>query len=68
MKIKATGPNGLIFWVGEDTMSPHSDYLAIGLDHGHPILRYNLGSGDMVISYNDSRLDDGKWHKIKVER
>ena len=30
--------------------------------------RFNLGSGEVVVPYNLTRIDDGKWHKIRVKR
>ena len=27
-------------WAGEDDMGPSSDYIAIGMDNGHALLRY----------------------------
>ena len=49
-------------------MSPSSDYLAIGVKDGHATLGWNLGSGEIVITYNESRIDDGRWHKIRAQR
>jgi len=70
MKIKAKKPSGLLLWAGEKTMTPYSDYLAIGLRGGRLEFRYNLGSGEVVIAFDNStrRIDDGQWHKIRVQR
>jgi hypothetical protein len=29
---------------------------------------FNLGSGEMVLEYNATRIDDGLWHRIRVTR
>ena len=39
LRMRATAPNGLLLWVGESDMGASSDYLAIGLDNGHLLLR-----------------------------
>ncbi len=68
MRIKAEKPNGLIFWTSEEDMTSSSDYLALGLKDGHVQFGYNLGSGEVVIIFNQTRIDDGKWHKIRAQR
>ena len=73
--IRPQGHDGLIFWSGVDQasiMSPRSssaqDFIALGFHGGGLQLRYNLGSGEAQIVYNDSRLFDGDWHFIHVQR
>lgn len=68
MRIRAMGPDGMIFWTGEEKMTSSSDFLALGIRDGHVQFSYNLGSGEVVITYNESRIDDGKWHKIRAQR
>ena len=68
LRIKARGPDGLVFWVSEEETGPHGDYLAIGLSRGFLQLSYNLGSGEVVIVNNLTRVDDNKWHSVKVHR
>ena len=68
MRVKASQPDGLLFWVSEEETSPYSDYLAVGLKSGFAQFSYNLGSGEVVIVNNNSRIDDNKWHTIRVER
>ena len=31
-------------------------------------LSYNLGSGEVVLENNMTRVDDGLWHRVKVTR
>lgn len=68
MRIRAMGPEGLIFWTGEEKMTSSSDFLALGVKDGHVQFSYNLGSGEVIITYNETRIDDGKWHKIRAQR
>lgn len=68
MRVRANEPDGLLFWTGEEAMTSSSDYLAIGLRDGHAQFGFNLGSGEVLITYNESRIDDGNWHKIRVQR
>lgn len=73
--IKPKGRNGLLFWSGQDVnhqlMSDAvdmGDYVSLGFVDGSLQLRFNLGSGEALIGYNDSRLFDGNWHFIRVQR
>ena len=68
MRIRANGENGLLFWTGEQMMTTSSDYLALGLRDGHVQFGFNLGSGEVIIVYNQTRIDDGKWHKVHAQR
>ena len=68
MRVRPLGPDGLLFWTGEKDMSPSSDYLALGLHRGHVTFSYNLGSGEVVIPFNWTRIDDGQWHWIRAQR
>ena len=68
LRMRATAPNGLLLWAGEKHMGASSDFLALGLDAGHVVLMYNLGSGDVTIAYNATRVDDGRWHRIRLRR
>ena len=70
MWVKPRGPDGLLFWISEDevTPTPYSDYLAIGLRDGHVHFGYNLGSGEVLISSNQTRVNDTRWHFVHVHR
>ena len=45
-----------------------SDFIAVGLHDGFVHVRYNLGSGEVVIPYNGSRINDHRWHRIHFRR
>jgi len=68
MRVRPRDPDGLLFWVSEEEASPYSDYLAIGLRGGFAHLSYNLGSGEVVITNNHTRIDDNRWHSLRVQR
>lgn len=49
-------------------MTSSADYLALGLKDGYLNFQYNLGSGEVIIVYNITKLDDGKWHSVRATR
>ena len=49
-------------------MSPASDFLLLGLENGFLHFRFNLGNGEGGVIYNQSKIDDGKWHRIRASR
>lgn len=49
-------------------MTSSADYLALGLKDGYLNFQYNLGSGEIIIVYNITKLDDGKWHSVRATR
>ncbi|KAH9366948.1 hypothetical protein HPB48_002463 [Haemaphysalis longicornis] len=49
-------------------MSSSSDYLSLGLEKGLLTLRFNLGSGEAQLSWNTTRVDDGRWHRASMSR
>lgn len=68
LKFRSFGPSGLILWSGKKDMSSSADYLALGLKDGYLNFQYNLGSGEVIIVYNITKLDDGKWHSVRATR
>ena len=65
----APNARGLLLWTGGDNMSPASDYLMLGVaEHGKLHFRFNLGNGEAVLIYNETKIDDGRWHRIKATR
>ena len=57
----------MIFWLG-DLLKANKDYLFIGLLEGHLNININLGSGDYLLAFNVTRIDDGQWHQIDIVR
>ncbi|CAI9728070.1 pikachurinpikachurin-like [Octopus vulgaris] len=68
MWVKPEKRDGLLFWVGKEQRSAFSDYLAIGFVESILQFRYNLGSGEVIISYNATNFFDGSWHFVRVQR
>lgn len=73
MRFRTSSSNGLLLWSGrqsspQEQMDINEDFLALGLNGGYLTLAYNLGSGEAVLSYNLTRLDDDLWHRIRAVR
>ena len=68
LRVKIESPNGLLLWTGGDDMSPASDFLLLGVENGFLHFRFNLGNGEGGVIYNDTRIDDGKWHRLRATR
>jgi len=68
LRVRPHASDGLLFWVSEEEMTPYSDYLALGLRDGLAQVSYNLGSGEVTLVCNDSRIDDDRWHIIRLHR
>ena len=68
LRVKIESPNGLLLWTGGDDMSPASDFLLLGVENGFLHFRFNLGNGEGGVVYNDTKIDDGKWHRIRASR
>ncbi|KAL7633166.1 UNVERIFIED_CONTAM: hypothetical protein RMT77_016536 [Armadillidium vulgare] len=80
LRFRSVLPDGLLLWIGsedhneEGSLRPLAgpllgDSLSLELKNSRVVLRYNLGSGFAVLSYNATGdLDDGEWHVIKLTR
>ncbi|XP_043581813.1 pikachurin-like [Bombus pyrosoma] len=73
MRFRASSSSGLLLWSGrqadpQEQRDENDDFLALGLDHGYLSLAYNLGSGEAVLRYNLTRLDDDLWHRVRAVR
>lgn len=68
LRFKTHSNHGLILWTGRHTASEGDDYLSLGIENGYLHLRYNLGSGEVNIKYNGTRVSDGLWHRIRANR
>ncbi|XP_034245110.1 pikachurin [Thrips palmi] len=45
-----------------------NDFLALAVQDGFVHLRLDLGSGELFLGYNLTRVDDGQWHRVVVVR
>ncbi|XP_066599302.1 pikachurin isoform X2 [Prorops nasuta] len=73
MRFRASSSNGLLLWSGrqsdpQEQKDENDDFLALGLKQGYLTLAYNLGSGEAVLRYNLTRLDDDLWHRVRAVR
>ncbi|XP_047362838.1 pikachurin isoform X2 [Vespa velutina] len=73
MRFRASSSSGLLLWSGrhsdpQEQKDENDDFLALGLNQGYLTLAYNLGSGEAILRYNLTRLDDDLWHRIRAVR
>ncbi|XP_059609965.1 pikachurin [Phlebotomus argentipes] len=68
LRFKSHSKNGLLLWTGRQSARPDDDFLSLGIEKGFLHLRYNLGSGDVDIKYNFTRVSDGLWHRVRLVR
>lgn len=67
MRFRTHAADGLLLWSGRRGEGG-GDSLALGVRAGLLELRFNLGSGEVVLQYNATRVDDGLWHRVKAIR
>uniref|UniRef100_A0A8D3EB01 Heparan sulfate proteoglycan 2 n=1 Tax=Scophthalmus maximus TaxID=52904 RepID=A0A8D3EB01_SCOMX len=65
LEINTSSPEGLILWQG--VVSPGKDFISLGLQNGHLVFSYQLGSGEAEILSRKS-INDGRWHKVTAVR
>ncbi|XP_059170575.1 basement membrane-specific heparan sulfate proteoglycan core protein-like [Physella acuta] len=65
--ISTTRKNGLIFWTGQNKISPTSDYVALAIVNGYVQYSANLGAGVGTVT-SLTQVDDGYSHTIAVNR
>uniref|UniRef100_A0A3B5AWQ0 Heparan sulfate proteoglycan 2 n=1 Tax=Stegastes partitus TaxID=144197 RepID=A0A3B5AWQ0_9TELE len=69
MEINTGSSEGLILWQGVEhgEHGKGKDFISLGLQNGHLVFSYQLGSGEAEILSRKS-INDGKWHKITAVR
>ncbi|XP_078806360.1 basement membrane-specific heparan sulfate proteoglycan core protein isoform X18 [Oryzias latipes] len=69
VEINTLSSDGLILWQGVEPgeHSKGKDFISLGLQNGHLVFSYQLGSGEAKILSKKS-INDGKWHKITAVR
>ncbi|XP_029434740.1 basement membrane-specific heparan sulfate proteoglycan core protein isoform X5 [Rhinatrema bivittatum] len=69
LEIRTTSSNGIILWQGveEKENGKAKDFISIGLQDGHLVFSYQLGSGEANIISEDP-INDGEWHKVTAVR
>ncbi|XP_055626066.1 uncharacterized protein LOC129768435 isoform X2 [Toxorhynchites rutilus septentrionalis] len=68
LRFKTHSNNGLILWTGRHSALEGDDFLSLGIENGYLHLRYNLGSGEINIKYNSTKVSDGLWHRVRALR
>ncbi|XP_016985384.1 pikachurin [Drosophila rhopaloa] len=69
LRIKTHSENGVILWTGrQGTTEEHDDYLSLGIEQGYLHFRYDLGSGEVDIRFNGTKVSDGLWHRVRAIR
>ncbi|XP_072887750.1 basement membrane-specific heparan sulfate proteoglycan core protein isoform X3 [Hemitrygon akajei] len=69
MEVRTTTLNGLLLWQGvkHGESGKGKDYVTLGLQNGHVLFSYQLGSGEANILSEDP-INDGKWHTLIAVR
>lgn len=69
LEVHTTSPEGLILWHGVELgeQGKGKDFISLGLQNGHLVFSYQLGSGEAEIISREV-INDGKWHKITAVR
>ncbi|XP_052873580.1 uncharacterized protein LOC128278894 [Anopheles cruzii] len=68
LRFKTHSSSGLILWTGRHSALEGDDFLSLGIENGFLHLRYNLGSGEINIKYNATKVSDGLWHRVRALR
>ncbi|XP_055610114.1 pikachurin isoform X2 [Uranotaenia lowii] len=68
LRFKTHSTSGLILWTGRHSALEGDDFLSLGIENGYLHLRYNLGSGEINIKYNATKVSDGLWHRVRALR
>ncbi|KAG7477685.1 hypothetical protein MATL_G00072180 [Megalops atlanticus] len=83
LEIRTTSPEGLILWQGVEPIGAFrrlharnkelgeqgkgKDFISLGLQNGHLVFSYQLGSGEAEIISKEP-INDGNWHKLTAVR
>lgn len=69
LRFRAFAPEGLILWSGDQNKtSTSNDFMSLSLDQGLIRYTFNLGSGEVTLLNNYTRVDDGVWHSLRITR
>ncbi|XP_042569689.1 basement membrane-specific heparan sulfate proteoglycan core protein-like isoform X7 [Cyprinus carpio] len=69
LEINTVSKDGLILWQGVElgSQGKGKDFISIGLQNGHIVFSYQLGSGEAQI-HSREPVNDGRWHMITAVR
>ncbi|XP_075802968.1 laminin subunit alpha-2 isoform X1 [Microtus pennsylvanicus] len=64
LEVRTEAESGLLFYMARIN---HADFATVQLRNGFPYFSYDLGSGN-TSTMVPTRINDGRWHKIKILR
>ncbi|XP_038319304.1 basement membrane-specific heparan sulfate proteoglycan core protein isoform X13 [Canis lupus familiaris] len=69
LEVRTSTANGLLLWQGVDMgeAGRGKDFISLGLQDGHLVFSYQLGSGEARLVSEDP-IDDGEWHRVTALR
>ncbi|KAG0729593.1 Basement membrane-specific heparan sulfate proteoglycan core protein [Chionoecetes opilio] len=69
LELRTRRPNSLLLWYGQDptVRGQGQDYISIAVKDGFVEFGYELGGGPTLLR-SKSRVDDGQFHTLRVER
>ncbi|XP_049881213.1 pikachurin-like [Pectinophora gossypiella] len=68
IRFRSVSPNGLLVWSGRAPLATPGDFLSLAVENSVLVFRYDLGSGEVVIIANHTKVDDGLWHRARATR
>lgn len=66
IRFRSVVSHGLLLWSGGAHSPP--DFLSLAIQNSVLVFRYDLGSGEVVIIANHTKVDDGLWHRARATR
>uniref|UniRef100_A0A2A4JFL1 Laminin G domain-containing protein n=1 Tax=Heliothis virescens TaxID=7102 RepID=A0A2A4JFL1_HELVI len=66
IRFRSVSAAGLLVWSGGARHPP--DFLSLAIENSVLVFRYDLGSGEVVIIANHTKVDDGLWHRARATR
>ena len=63
LRLKTANQNGSLLVSGRGT-----DYLAIELNSGSLLIRWNLGRGEIYVHVGEKVISDDEWHSVDIRR
>ncbi|XP_059056215.1 pikachurin-like [Achroia grisella] len=66
IRFRSSRARGLLVWSGG--RGPPHDFLSLAVEDSVLVFRYDLGSGEVVIIANHTKVDDGLWHRARATR
>ncbi|XP_058532481.1 basement membrane-specific heparan sulfate proteoglycan core protein isoform X2 [Ochotona princeps] len=69
LEVRTSTASGLLLWQGVEIgkISRGKDFVSLGLQDGHLVFSYQLGSGEARLVSEDP-INDGEWHRVTALR